>query len=39
VRGNVIRASGVRPYVEAMDFCCPRCKDTSRIALVEGRCV
>ena len=37
VRGNVIRASGLRPFVEAMEFTCPRCKEKCALPLIDGR--
>ena len=37
VKGAVIRASSLRPYVEAMPFECPRCKSVTSVPLVEGR--
>ena len=39
VKGAVIRASSLRPYVEAMPFECPRCKEASKVMvpLADGR--
>ena len=37
VRGAVIRASSLRPYVAAMPFECPRCGQVSTMPLPEGR--